>query len=200
MRCGTGNEGLGYSRAAAAARACGFTQRQARFFVLVLEHSGVCLPPAFALRASAFALRATARQVGAAGRQYRAFAAIAHGRQTHVFFDKLVRGDFATTDLAAPAHAGRIFHLQYRPWYRALGEPDRRHRKPVRVARALKRLMVLDGVLAEPKVTWPGLAHGWQDWPKPAMPPPTRQRRGRSLLRFWDPVRSRPTCQRYLAR
>ncbi len=44
----------------------GLTARQARFLVLVLEHSGVCLP-----------------------RQYRAFAGIAHGRQTDRFFSKL---------------------------------------------------------------------------------------------------------------
>jgi hypothetical protein len=64
----------------------GFTPRQARFLVLVLEHSGVCLP-----------------------RQYRTFCGIEHGRQTHGFFDKLVRGGFATTDLSAPAHAGRVY-------------------------------------------------------------------------------------------
>lgn len=51
---------------------CGFTDRQARFLVLVLEHSGVCLP-----------------------RQYRAFAGIAHGRETHRFFAKLIAGGFA---------------------------------------------------------------------------------------------------------
>jgi hypothetical protein len=73
----------------------GFTARQAGFLGLVLEHSGVCLP-----------------------RQYRAFTGIAHGRQTHRSFDKLVRDGFATTDLAAPAHAGRVYHLQYKPWYR----------------------------------------------------------------------------------
>jgi hypothetical protein len=39
-------------------------ERHARFPVLVLERSGVCLP-----------------------RQYRAFAGLAHGRQTHRFFD-----------------------------------------------------------------------------------------------------------------
>jgi hypothetical protein len=115
-------------------RAFGFSERQARFLVLVLEHSGVCLP-----------------------RQYRTCARIAHGRETHRFFDKLMAGGFATTDLAAPAHAGRIYHLQYKPWYRLLGEPDHRHRKPVSVGRAVERLMVLDGVLAEPDVTWLGL-------------------------------------------
>jgi hypothetical protein len=119
----------------AAIGVCGFTPRQARFLGLVLEHSGVCLP-----------------------RQYRAFAGIAHGRQTHGFFAKLLAGGFATTDLAAPAHAGRIYHVQYKPWYRALGEPDHRHRKPMSVGRAVERLMVLDGVLAEPDVTWLGLA------------------------------------------
>lgn len=119
----------------ASLRACGFTPRQARFLMLVLEHSGVCLP-----------------------RQYRRFAGVAHGRHTHRFFEKLITGGFATTDLAAPAHAGRIYHVQYKPWYRALGEADHRHRKPVGVGRAVERLMVLDGVLAEPNIMWLGLS------------------------------------------
>jgi hypothetical protein len=127
----------------AAVRACGFTSRQARFLVLVLEHSGVCLP-----------------------RQYRTFSRIAHGRETHAFFNKLVRGGFATTDLAAPARAGRIYHLQYKPWYRAIGTPDHPHRKAMSIGHAVDpstalragRLMLLDGVLAEPEVRWLGLA------------------------------------------
>lgn len=82
----------------------------------------------------------------------------AHGRETHRFFAKLIAGGFATTDLAAPAHAGRLYHLQYKPWYRLLGEPDHRHRRPMSVGRAVERLMVLDGVLAEADVTWLGLA------------------------------------------
>jgi len=115
-------------------RALGFTPRQARFLMLVLEHSAVCLP-----------------------RQYRAFTGIAHGRQTHPSFQKLTAGGLATTDLTKPAHAGRTCHLQYRPWYRLFGEPDHRHRRPSSVGRAVERLMVLDGVLAEPDVTWLGL-------------------------------------------
>jgi hypothetical protein len=121
----------------AALDALGFTERQARFLRLVLEHSGVCLP-----------------------RQYRAFSDIAHGRETHRFFNKLIAGGFATTDLSAPAHAGRVYHLQYKPWYRLLGEPDHRHRRPMSVGRAVERLMVLDGVLAEPDVTWLGFGAG----------------------------------------
>jgi hypothetical protein len=79
--------------------ASGFTERQARFLVLVLEQSGVCLP-----------------------RQYRTCSGIAHGRETHGFFAKLITGGFATTDLGAPAHAGRLYHLQYKPWYRLLND------------------------------------------------------------------------------
>jgi hypothetical protein len=67
----------------ASLRACGFTPRQARFLGLVLEHSGVCLP-----------------------RQYRTFAGVAHGRQSHRFFEKLIAGGLASTDLAAPAPDG----------------------------------------------------------------------------------------------
>jgi hypothetical protein len=74
-------------------------------------------------------------------------------------FDKPITGGFATTDLVAPAHAGRIYHVQYKPWYRLLGEPDHRHRRPMSVGRAVERLMVLDGVLAEPDMTWLGLSH-----------------------------------------
>ncbi len=86
-------------------------------------------------------------------RQYRAFAGIAQGRQTHRFFDKLISGGFATTDLGAPAHAGRIYQVHYKPWHRLLGEANHLHRKATRVGRAVVRPMVLDGVLAEPEVS-----------------------------------------------
>jgi hypothetical protein len=61
-------------------RAFGFTERQARFLGLVLEHSGVCL-----------------------SRQYRAFAGIAHGRADDGFFD---RSDFACKKLQAVPEQG----------------------------------------------------------------------------------------------
>ena len=77
------------------------------------------------------------------------FAGVAHGRQTHRFFEKLIRGGFATTDLAAPAHAGRIYHVQYKPWYRLLGEPDHRHRKAMSVGRAV-----------DPSTSRPGIRSG----------------------------------------
>ena len=96
-----------------ALQAWGFTERQARFLVLVLEHSGVWLP-----------------------RQYWAFSGIAHGRETHQFPATLIAGGSATTDLAAPAHGRPLYHLQYKPWYRLLDEPDHRHRRPMSVGRA----------------------------------------------------------------
>jgi hypothetical protein len=113
----------------AAVRAFDFTERQAGFLGLVLEHSGVCLPPAYA-RAS------YARFGGQAGNVGR-LPGIAHGRQAHRFFDKLITGGFATTDLTAPAHAGRIYHAQYRPWHRAIGQPDHPHRRTMSAGRAV---------------------------------------------------------------
>ncbi len=86
---------------------CTVWRRARRVFLgLVLEHSVVCLT-----------------------RQYRTFAGIAHGRQSHGFFDKLVRVGFATIDLSAPAHAGRMYQVQRKPWYRLLSEPDHRLRR-----------------------------------------------------------------------
>ena len=51
----------------------GFTERQARFLVLVMRHAGLCLK-----------------------RQYAAFAGIANGgEKCNAFFEKLVRRGFA---------------------------------------------------------------------------------------------------------
>jgi hypothetical protein len=41
-------------------------------------------------------------------------------REAHRFFEKLIAGGFATTDLAA-AQAGRLQDLQCKAWYRLLG-------------------------------------------------------------------------------
>lgn len=50
----------------------GFTERQARFLVTVMLHSGVCLP-----------------------RQYERFAGIVHGKRTGRFFRKLIKHGYA---------------------------------------------------------------------------------------------------------
>jgi hypothetical protein len=110
--------------------AFGFTARQAGFLVAVMRHSGVCL-----------------------ARQYCAYAAIARGQKTHDFFGSLVARRYATVHSAGPRHA-RLYHVHHKGLYRAIGEPDARFRKPLAVARAVERLMVLDHVLAHRDLRW----------------------------------------------
>ena len=74
----------------------GFTERQARFLVNVLVHSGVFLE-----------------------RQYCRFAGIVHGQKTHDFLTKLVRRRYATVITPGALHRGRIVHVQYKPLYEA---------------------------------------------------------------------------------
>lgn len=111
----------------------GFTERQARFLVHVLVHSGVFIE-----------------------RQYRAFAGIAHGQNTRDFVAKLVNRGYATPITPGALHRGRLFHVQYKPLYEAIGEPDNRNRKPASLGRFVERLMLLDAVLAERRYTWLG--------------------------------------------
>ena len=40
----------------------------------------------------------------------------------------------------------RAYHVHYKPLYRAIGEPNNRHRRPTTLARAIERLMLLDAV------------------------------------------------------
>ena len=84
----------------------GFTERQARFLVHVLVFSGVFLE-----------------------RQYRTFTGLAHGQKTHDFLAKLVTAGYGTAMTPGALHRGRLYHVQFKPLYRAIGEPDNRHRK-----------------------------------------------------------------------
>src|ERR1700681_21355 len=79
----------------------GFTERQARFLVNVLVHSGVFLE-----------------------RQYCAFAGIVHGQKTHDFLAKLVSRRYATVIMPGALHQGRIVHVQYKPLHEAIGEEN----------------------------------------------------------------------------
>jgi len=111
----------------------GFTERQARFLVLVLAHSGVFLE-----------------------RQYRAFAHIAHGQKTHDFLERLVGCGFAKAITPGAVHRGRLYHVQYKPLYQAIGDPDTRNRKPAELGRFIERLMLLDAVIDDGDCTWLG--------------------------------------------
>ena len=108
----------------------GFTERQARFLITVMLHSGVCLL-----------------------RQYTAFAGIVHGQKTRRFFEKLVRRGYA---VAYPCrhNRGRVYHLQHKPLYRAIGRTDSSHRRPLSAARVMEGLVLLDALLASPSVVW----------------------------------------------
>ena len=111
----------------------GFTERQARFLAHVLVFSGVFLE-----------------------RQYRAFTGLAHGQKTHDFLAKLVNDGYATAITPGAVHRGRLYHVQYKPLYEAIGEANNRHRKPASLGRFVERLMLLDAVLADRRYGWLG--------------------------------------------
>jgi hypothetical protein len=89
-------------------------------------------------------------------RQYCAFAGIVHGQKTHDFLTRLVERKMATPITVGTLHRGRLFHVQYKPLYAAIGETDNRHRKPMATARMIERLMILDAVLDDRTHTWLG--------------------------------------------
>jgi hypothetical protein len=115
-----------------AVKAFGFTERQARFLVTVMLHAGVCL-----------------------GRQYCAFAGIEYGAPVTNLFKALYTRRFATPQVCGH-HRARLFHLHYKPLYAAIGEADNRFRRPMTLARAVERLMLLDAVMADRSRTWLG--------------------------------------------
>jgi hypothetical protein len=108
----------------------GFTSRQTRFITLVALHSGYCLR-----------------------RQYAALAGIRYGKSVCDFFGKLVARGLAT-DFIQRADRGRIYHLQARAIYRAIGEPEHRNRREASAAVIARRMMVLDYVLVHADVAW----------------------------------------------
>jgi hypothetical protein len=113
--------------------AFGFTERQARFLVEVLIHSGVFIE-----------------------RQYCTFAGIAHGQKTTDFLRKLVERGYARPIEVGARHRGRLFHLCHKPLYAAIGQADNRHRRRMPLGRMIERLMVLDAVLADRTCIWLG--------------------------------------------
>jgi hypothetical protein len=108
----------------------GFTDRQAGFLVTVMLHSGVCV-----------------------ARQYCAYARIVRGQKVFDLFASLVARRYATSYSAAHRRA-HIYHVHSKTLYAAIGEPNDRNRKPVTLARAVERLMVLDAVLGETRLRW----------------------------------------------
>jgi hypothetical protein len=111
----------------------GLTERQTRFLITVMLHAGVFV-----------------------GRQYAAFARITHGQKVHDFVQKLLLRRLVTPIELGSTGRTRIFHVHHKPLYASIGEPDNRNRRRVTIDRTIERLMVLDGVLADPSLTWLG--------------------------------------------
>lgn len=111
----------------------GFTELQARFLLHVLVYSGVFIE-----------------------RQYRAFTGVKHGVKTADFLSNLVGREYATAIMPGKLHRGRLFHVQYKPLYEAIGEANNRNRKPASTGRFVERLMLLDAVLGDPRHWWLG--------------------------------------------
>src|SRR5215217_1852414 len=110
---------------------CGFTERQARFVVLVLRHGGVCVP-----------------------RQYASFAGIANGgRRCNAFFDRLVSRAYAH-EIGCVHNRARLYHVHHKPLYHAIGEATSTYRRRVSPRLAVERLMMLDAVLPISNLEW----------------------------------------------
>lgn len=113
--------------------AFGFTDRQARFLLEVLLHSGVFLE-----------------------RQYCQFAGIAHGQKTTNFINALIDRRLASPITPGKLHRGRMFHLHYKPLWAVIEDADSRFRKRATPGRMIERVMLLDAVLDDRSQTWIG--------------------------------------------
>jgi hypothetical protein len=78
----------------------GFTERQARFLVTVMLHSGAFM-----------------------GRQYAAFAGITHGQKVHDFVERLLAARFARAHPLGKTGRTRIFHVYHSLCTRRSGSP-----------------------------------------------------------------------------
>lgn len=111
----------------------GFSERQARFLLTVMSHSGVFVE-----------------------RQYCAFAGIVHGQKTTDFLRRLVDAKVAVAVTTGALHRGRLIHVRHKPLYAAIGQVDNRNRKPAELGRLIERVMLLDAVLDDGGFTWLG--------------------------------------------
>ena len=112
----------------------GFTERQARFLTTVMLHAGVCVP-----------------------RQYARYCGIVHGAKTRKFFAKLVRLHCASM-YDCRHNRARIYHVNQRALYAAIGEADSKLRRPLTLNHAIQRLMVLDAIVEDAEMIWLGTA------------------------------------------
>jgi hypothetical protein len=109
----------------------GFTEREAKFLVLVMRHAGLCVK-----------------------RQYANFAGIANGGdRCNALFTKLTRRGFAAA-VDCIHNRARLFHVHNKPLYHAIGEGLSRYRRTVPARAVAERLMRLDAALINPELNW----------------------------------------------
>ena len=108
----------------------GLTPRQTRFVVTLALHSGYCLR-----------------------RHYATFAGLRYGKNVRDFLDGLVARRLARRTQYR-ADRGYLYHLHAKAVYRAIDQPENRHRRTASPALIAQRLMLLDHVLREPADEW----------------------------------------------
>lgn len=106
-----------------ALRRLGYDEREAGFLVLAALHSGYFLR-----------------------RQFEIFARLKRGKLATAFLKKTL--DAGHARITVYSNRTEVFHLFSRPFYRAIGEPDNRNRRPRPPLSIKAKLMALDYVLA----------------------------------------------------
>jgi hypothetical protein len=109
----------------------GFTDRQRRFLVTVMVHSGCFLE-----------------------RQYCAFTGTVRGQNSREFMARLVARVFVRVIEPGPVRRGRLYHVHHKPLYEAIGEADNRNRRLSHIGRMVERVMILDAVLGDRRCSW----------------------------------------------
>lgn len=121
-----------FDQRAEAVAAFGFTERQSRFLVTVMTHSGVFL-----------------------GRQYCDYCGISWGEPVRALYRRLETEKFASVTWCDHGRM-RLYHVQHKALYQAIGEAENRLRRPSTLARAVERLMVLDAINIDRQLVWLG--------------------------------------------
>ena len=113
----------------ASIQSLGYSAEEAMFLSLVAGQSGYFVP-----------------------RQFDAAIRVKHGKRTTVFLDKLVARGHVRRYVFE--HNRHVYHLQYKPFYEAIGDPDSRNRREHQPQTIKARLMALDYILANPDNTY----------------------------------------------
>jgi hypothetical protein len=85
-------------------------------------------------------------------RQFDAAIRVKRGKRTSVFLDKLASRGHVRRYIFE--HNRHVYHLQYKPFYEAIGDPDSRNRREHQPQTIKARLMALDYILANPDNTY----------------------------------------------